>query len=144
MSYALTADGSIACDLGDGRFVHLPAAPNGTAAWAAYQDWLDAGNSPTPYEAPVRPDYISFWEELLGSSLYGAVREQASTTLAMNAAATELIALLGDAKTGRPNEALLQQAVQRVLTLGSFTAEQLAELQAAATAHDLTGALGLT
>ncbi len=30
----------------------IPPTNNGTDAWAAYQEWLEDGNTPTPYVAP--------------------------------------------------------------------------------------------
>jgi hypothetical protein len=49
----------------------------------------------------------------------------------MNTLATELIALLGDAKAGRANEAAIQQSMGAILTTGTFTNPQLDELQEA-------------
>jgi predicted DNA binding protein len=49
----------------------------------------------------------------------------------MNTLATELIALLGDAKAGRANEVAIQSSMAAILTTGTFTDAQLTELQTA-------------
>jgi hypothetical protein len=90
---------------------------------------------PTP---PPAPDYWAFWEALIGSSVYAAIREQALTSLPMTVQATELITLLGDAKSGRPNQPAIQASMVGILTTGTFTATHLGELQAALAAGNLT------
>ena len=82
-------------------------------------------------------DYHAFWEVLISSSLYGSIREQAMTSLPMNTLATEFIALIGDAKAGRANEAAIQQSMDAILATGTFTEEQLVELQGALEAGNL-------
>lgn len=87
---------------------------------------------PVPVPDPViAPDYITFWDALMVSTVYAAIREQSFVSLPMNTLATEFIALLGDAKDGRPNEAAIQQSMGAILATGTFTEAQLAELQAA-------------
>jgi hypothetical protein len=56
------------------------------------------------------PDYLAFWDALMTSSVYGAIREQSFVSLPMNTLATEFIALIGDAKAGRANEAEIGRA----------------------------------
>jgi hypothetical protein len=90
-----------------------------------------------PIASAPSPDYVAFWDALLDSSLYGSIREQSMVSLPMNTLATELIALLGDAKAGRPNEVAIQQAIAAILTAGTFTEQQLGELQAALVAGNL-------
>lgn len=51
MQYTFTAIGYIA----NGEGVEIPPENNGTDAWAAYQAWLDAGNTPAPYVPPPAP-----------------------------------------------------------------------------------------
>jgi hypothetical protein len=46
----------------------------------------------------------------------------------MNTLATEFIALIGDAKAGRPNEAAIQASMSAMLTTGTFTADHVADL----------------
>lgn len=92
-------------------------------------------SAPTP---PPAPNYWAFWEALVGSGVYAAIREQALTSLAMTVQATELIALLGDAKSGRPNQPAIQASMAAILTTGTFTATHLGELQAALAAGNLT------
>jgi hypothetical protein len=80
-------------------------------------------------DPPPAPDYFAFWEGLMASSLYAAIREQSMVSLPMNTLGTEFIALLGDAKAGRPYEAAIQQSMLAILQAGTFSAEQLTELQ---------------
>jgi hypothetical protein len=133
--YQLTTSTSI-IRLSDGAFI--PAAP-GNRDYAEYLEWLDAGNTPLPAPAPAPPgpDYIAFWDALTTSTIYTAIREQSFTSLPMNTLATELIALLGDAKAERANETAIQQSMAAILTTGTFTAAQLTELQAALVAGHL-------
>jgi len=80
---------------------------------------------------------VAFWDALMASSLYASIREQSFTSLPLNTLATELIALLGDAKADRANEAAIQQGIEAILTTGTFTEEQLGELGAALAAGNL-------
>jgi len=89
-----------------------------------------------PPPAPA-PNYIAFWDALTTSTIYTAIREQSFTSLPMNTLATELIALLGDAKAGRANEAAIQASMAAILATGTFTAAQLTELQTALVAGHL-------
>jgi hypothetical protein len=137
MTYQLTSSESI-LRLSDNAFI--PAAP-GNRDYREYLEWLEAGNEPEPAPSapPPAPDYVAFWDALVASSLYASIREQSFTSLPMNTLATELIALLGDAKAGRPNEAAIQQSIGAILTTGLFTEEQLGELQAALVEGHLDG-----
>jgi hypothetical protein len=65
------------------------------------------------------------------STVYASIREQSFTSLPMNTLATEFIALMGDAKAGRANEAAIEQSMAAVLFTGTFTEAHLAELQVA-------------
>ena len=81
---------------------------------------------------PPTPSYTAFWDALLASTVYGSIREQSMASLPMNTLATEFIALLGDAKAGRPNEAAIQASMSAVFATGTFTT---------ADAEEFTGAL---
>jgi hypothetical protein len=135
MTYQLTTSNSIKLTLATGSVMFLPAENNGTPEWREYQAWLDAGNTPEPAPAPPPPapgpDYITFWDALTTSTIYTAIREQSFVSLPMNTLATELIALLGDAKAGRANEVAIQSSMAAILTTGTFTDAQLTELQTA-------------
>jgi hypothetical protein len=135
--YQLTSSTSI-IRLSDNAFI--PQAP-GNRDYAEYQTWLSAGNTPLPAPAPPppAPDYIAFWDALTTSTIYTAIREQSMASLPMNTLATELIALLGDAKAGRANEAAIQASMGAILTAGTFTEAQIAELQAALVTGHLEG-----
>jgi len=124
---------------------YIPQAP-GNRDYREYLDWLSAGNTPEPAPAPPAPgpDYIAFWDALMTSTIYASLREQSFTSLPMNTLATELIALLGDAKAGRPNEAAIQQSMGAILSVGTFTEEQLVELGAALAAGNLDGIYALS
>jgi hypothetical protein len=117
----------------------LPPKNNGTSEWRDYQSWLDEGNTPlpAPEPPPPGPDYLAFWDALMGSTVYGAIREQSFVSLPMNTLATEFIALIGDAKAGRANEAAIQASISAILSVGTFSEEQLQELGAAFVAGNL-------
>ena len=133
--YQLTTSTSI-IRLSDNAFI--PAAP-GNRDYADFLAWKAEGNTPLPAPAPAPPgpDYIAFWDALMVSTVYASIREQSFVSLPMNTLATELIALLGDAKAGRANEAAIQQSMGAILTTGTFTEAQIAELQAALVAGHL-------
>jgi hypothetical protein len=135
MTYQLTSGDTI-LRLADNAFI--PAAP-GNRDYREYLEWLEAGNTPEPAPAPPAPgpDYLAFWDALMVSTVYAALREQSFTSLPLNTLATELIALLGDAKAGRANEAAIQASMAAILATGTFTAAQLTELQTALVAGHL-------
>lgn len=141
MTYQLTENGSIKNTLDNGAALFLPPENNGTPAWAEYQAWLDAGNTPEPAPPPPppAPNYGAFWASLLGSSVYAAIREQSMVSLPMNTLATEFIALLGDAKGGMAFPEAIQASMSAILTAGTFTPEHVAELQAALETSHLDG-----
>lgn len=105
----------------------------------AYQAWKAAGNYPEPPQGYIEPPsgYLAFWDALMGSTIYAAIREQSMVSLPMNTLGTEFIALIGDAKAGRPNEAAIQQSMAAILSVGTFTEQHMAELQAALEAGSL-------
>ena len=140
--YQLTTSTSI-IRLSDNAFI--PAAP-GNRDYAEYLDWLDAGNTPEPAPPPPAPgpDYLAFWDALMVSTVYSAIREQSFVSLPMNTLATEFIALIGDAKAGRANEAAIQQSMGAILTTGTFTTAQLTELQTALVAGYLESIYALS
>ena len=125
MTYQLTTSTSI-IRLSDGATI--PNDP-GNRDYREYLDWLDAGNTPEPAPAPPPPppSYAAFWDALLASTVYGSIRTQSMASLPMNTLATEFIALLGDAKAGRPNEAAIQASINAILSTGTFDEEDLAE-----------------
>jgi hypothetical protein len=139
--YQLTSGDSI-IRLSDNAFI--PAAP-GNRDYAEYLEWLDAGNTPEPAPPPPAPgpDYIAFWDALTTSTIYAAIRSQSMASLPMNTLATEFIALIGDAKAGRANEAAIQQSMGAILSVGTFTEEQLVELGDALAAGNLDGIYAL-
>ena len=127
--YQLTSSDSI-IRLSDNAFI--PNDP-GNRDYADFLAWKAEGNTPLPAPAPAPPgpDYIAFWDALTTSTIYTAIREQSFVSLPMNTLATEFIALIGDAKAGRANEAAIQQSMAAILTTGTFTEVQLTELGAA-------------
>jgi hypothetical protein len=74
-------------------------------------------------------DYNRFWELLITSSVYKKLRTAASQSLAANTLCTELIALFGDAKAGKPNTGMIQQYMNILFFNFEFTAEEVEELQ---------------
>jgi hypothetical protein len=135
LMYQLTSSDSI-IRLADNAYI--PQAP-GNRDYREYLDWLEAGNEPLPAPEPPAPgpDYLAFWDALMGSTVYGSIREQSMASLPMNTLATEFIALIGDAKAGRANEAAIQASISAILLVGTFSEEQLQELGAAFVAGNL-------
>lgn len=84
---------------------------------------------PGPPPPPPSPDYLAFWDALIASSVYGSIRAQSMASLPMNTLATEFIALIGDAKAGRPNVAAIQASISAILVTGSFTQDDISEFQ---------------
>ena len=146
MIYSLNAFGSITRALDNGATLLLPPENNGTPEWRTYQAWLSEGNTPLPAPAPPAPgpDYLAFWDALMVSTVYASIREQSFVSLPMNTLATEFIALIGDAKAGRANEAAIQQSMAAILITGTFTEEQLGELGDALVAGNLDGIYALS
>jgi len=139
--YQLTTGTSI-IRLYDGAFI--PSDP-GNRDYREYQAWLEAGNTPEPAPAPPPPPpgYTAFWDALLASTVYGSIRTQSMASLPMNTLATEFIALLGDAKAGRPNEAAIQASMSAVFATGTFAESDVEEFTAALAAGHLDGIYAL-
>jgi hypothetical protein len=129
-----------------------PAAGNGEQAL-----WIDGAwqvqpisepePEPQPEPEPIPepgPDYAAFWDALLASTVYASIRTQSMASLPMNTLATEFIALIGDAKAGRANEAAIQASMSAVFATGTFTAGDAAEFTAALAAGHLDGIYTLT
>ena len=108
----------------------IPTDP-GNRDYREYLDWLADGNTPEPAPAPPPPgpDYLAFWDALLVSSVYQSIRAQALTTPAVLVACTEFIAAFSDAKVGRPNVPAIQACINNLMQAGTFTPEELGELQ---------------
>ena len=139
--YQLTSNDTI-IRLSDGAFV---PADSDNSDYAAYLRWWAEGNTPLPAAPPPppAPDYLAFWDALMASSVYASIREQSMASLPMNTLATEFIALMGDAKAGRANTVAIQASISAILTTGTFTLEQLAELGDALDAGNLSTVLSL-
>jgi len=122
----------------DGAFI--PPDP-ANRDYADFLAWLEAGNTPEPAPPPppAPPSYTAFWDALISSAVYSAIRTQSMASLPMNTLATEFIALIGDAKAGRPNEAAIQSSISAILATGTFTDDDIAEFNAALTAGQLDG-----
>jgi hypothetical protein len=140
--YQLTTSTSIK-RLSDGAFI--PADP-GNRDYREYLEWLEAGNTPEPAPAPPPPppSYVAFWDALIASSVYAFIRTQSMASLPMNTLATEFIALIGDAKAGRANEAAIQASMSAVFATGTFTEDDAGEFTAALAAGRLDEIYSLT
>lgn len=98
-----------------GNVAFVPADP----ANRDYAAFLASGDTAADYVAPpepIIPDYIGFSDALLVSVAYGSIRTAAKTSLSVNVIATELLALLGDAKAGRVQEAAIQASLTELDT----------------------------
>lgn len=119
-------------------FWRPPAGHTAVATTEAGIGWTYANGTFTPPPQPEpepplppTPDYVTFWDALLASTVYGSIRTQSMASLPMNTLATEFIALLGDAKAGRANEAAIQASMSAVFATGTFTETDAEEFTAA-------------
>jgi len=78
-------------------------------------------------------DYRDFWNRLLETNAYAAIKAEASTTLVVNTVVTEFVSLLSDAKSGNAMPTHIQQSLNNILSNVSLTDEQLSEIQDAFT-----------
>jgi len=142
MTYQLT-HGDLILRLADNAFI--PPDP-ANRDYAEFLAWCEAGNTPEPAPAPppTPSSYTAFWDALLASSVYASIRSQSMTSLPMNTLATEFIALIGDAKAGRPNEAAIQASMSAVFATGTFTEDDAEEFTAALAAGRLDEIYSLT
>jgi len=115
-------------------------APGYTYANGTFTPPPEPEPEPTP---PPQPDYAAFWDALIASTVYGSIRTQSMASLPMNTLATEFIALLGDAKAGRPNEVAIQVSMSAVFATGTFTEANAEEFTAALAAGHLDGIYAL-
>lgn len=74
-------------------------------------------------------DYVLFWKRLVYSNFYKKLRTFASQSLIANTICTELIALLGDAKSGKSNIVMIQNYINILFLSLEFTSEDTDELQ---------------
>ena len=113
----------------DGNVAFVPAEP----ANRDYAAFLASGDTAADYVAPPVPvvaDYIGFSDALLVSAAYGSIRTAAKTSLAVNVVATELLALLGDAKADRVQETAIQASLTELDTEVPLTQDDRDELNA--------------
>ena len=138
---------------GEIEYKETPPPPNSSfddvAILAPYLAALDAYLASIPEPEPTEPlpptpNYTAFWDALLASTVYGSISTQSMASLPMNTLATEFIALLGDAKAGRPNEAAIQASMSAVFATGTFTEADAAEFTAALAAGLLDDIYTLT
>lgn len=87
---------------------------------------------PSEPSAPTGPilDYEALFTMLVGSSVYAAIRAKAATDPAVLIPCIELLNALGDARTGRPNPALIQAGLSALVTAANFSSEETAAFQA--------------
>lgn len=112
-----------------------PVLVNGE--WQQQWEIIELPQEQVDQNRKAQADYLGFWDALMGSTIYASIREQSFNSLMMNTLGTEFIALMGDAKAGRPNEAAIQQVMGTILQVGTFTEQHLSELQAALEAGKL-------
>lgn len=121
-------------------WTQIPDAGVNRSAWAAYRQalrqlpeqegfpWSVAWPVPPEGESPA-PDYGLFYDGLLMSGAYQAIRAQALSSLPLTVACTEFVAAIGDAKLGVANTAALQAAIGNVITAASLSPEQRQEIE---------------
>lgn len=125
MAYQFTTDGSLIRS-SDGVLIPVSF---GNKDYQEYLVWVSQGNTADPSQTlDPEPDYISFWESLLASSAYSAVRSASLTDLIVNTITTEFIALLGDAKAGRVYPQALQASIWDLMDSVAFSQAQIDEL----------------
>lgn len=73
-------------------------------------------------------NYTGFYDGLLTSIAYQAIRAKAIESLALTVACTEFIAAISDAKFGRPNEAALQACINNIVQASALEEEELVVL----------------
>ena len=113
----------------DGNVAFIPADP----ANRDYAAFLASGDTAADYVAPPVPvvaDYVGFSDALLVSAAYGSIRTAAKTSLAVNVVATELLALLGDAKADRVQETAIQASLTELDAEVPLTQDDRDELNA--------------
>ena len=128
-----------------------PAAKDGERTLWIEGDWQVQSISEPEPEPELEPepvlepglDYYAFWDALLASTVYAAIRTQSMASLPMNTLATEFIALVGDAKAGRANEAAIQASMSAVFSTGTFTNADAEEFTDALAAGYLDGIYAL-
>jgi hypothetical protein len=96
------------------------------------QSWSLTDNSPElVFENRLRlADFVAFYDGVIASGAYQAIRAQAQQDLPLLLACTEFVAAFTDAKAGRPNHAALQACISAVVSAADLSADQFAELQA--------------
>jgi hypothetical protein len=95
------------------------------------QSWTLQQNSPELIlENRLRlADFIAFYDGVIASGAYQAIRAQAQQDLPLLLACTEFVAAFTDAKAGRPNRAAIQQCLSGVIAAAELSADQYAEVQ---------------
>lgn len=125
-------------------WTQVPDAINAGAnqdAWAAYRQRLrevsEQPEFPWTVSWPEPPlllppaaevNYRLFYDALLVSPAYGAIRQRAVSNPSVLTACVEFIAAIGDAKAGRPNQAAIQACVDLLCAAAQFTEEELMAL----------------
>ncbi len=87
--------------------------------------------------AKANADYKGFWQAFVGTKAYQELRDAAATSLKANMLVTELIAALGDAKAGSPNEQLIGGAMEELLGEVQLSLEALDSLYYAMNAYGI-------
>ena len=87
--------------------------------------------------AKANANYRGFWQAFVSTEAYQELRNAAATSLKANMLVTELIAALGDAKSGSPNEALIGGAMQELLEEVKFSLAAMDSLYFAMNANGI-------
>lgn len=131
-------------------WTQLPDAKADRGAWGIYRDALrqvpQQQGFPWEVEWPTEPDpseqgpdYHTFYNGLLISPAYQAIRAQALSSLPLTVACTEFVAAISDAKLGIPNPPALQAAINNVMTAATLGEAERTELQGLLAAASMDG-----
>lgn len=124
----------------NGAIAYVPAAPGNRD----YAEFLESGIVAADYVEPPVPvvaDYTGFSDALLVSTAYSNIRDAAKTSLAVNVVATELLALLADAKAGHALDTAIQASLSELDTEVPLVQADRDELNALFTSFNLPYAL---
>jgi hypothetical protein len=82
-------------------------------------------------------DYRGFYDALILSDVYQAIRAKAATSLPLTVSCTEFMAAFADAKARVPNRAVIQACFNNILAEADLSEEQINNIAALMQTHNL-------